>query len=53
MDAVAHLVGRESAPDLGDHLVVRRNLREGERAGGAAEALEMFVQLEDAPVVKP
>ena len=41
--AVAHFVGRKGAFDFVDQLFVRRNFRKRERAGGTAQAGEVFV----------
>ena len=49
---VAHLVGGECALDFLNQLLVRRNIREGERGGGTPQSLEMFVQLENAAVIE-
>ena len=53
MNAVAHLVRGQRAPDLVDDFFVRRNFRKGERFRGTPEPGEMFVQFEDAAVIEP
>ena len=52
MDAVAHRVCREGAPDLGDDLVVGGDLGESEGQGGCAQPREVLLELEDTSAVQ-
>ena len=51
--AVAHLIRGERALDLVDDLFARWKIDKRQRARRALQPIEMFVQLEDAAVVKP
>ena len=53
MDLVPHSVGGQRSPDLFNQLFVSRNIGEGERGRGSTQALQMLLQFEDAPLVKP
>src|ERR1700730_9524197 len=53
MHAVAHLVCGERALDLLNDLVARWKIDNRQGAGRALEPIEMLVQLEDAPAIKP
>ena len=52
MNAVGHAVGFQRAADFADDLLMGGDNGEGERLGGAAQAVEVFGQLEDATVVE-
>src|SRR5438034_10181311 len=52
VNAIVHAVGRERALDLGDDLFVRRNLRKGQRGRGTSQSMEMFLEFENAAVIK-
>ena len=53
MDAVTHPVRFQRASDLGDDRLVRGDLREGERLGGASQPVQVLDELEDPALVQP
>src|SRR6476660_104910 len=52
MRAIPHFICSERAFDFVDDFFGGRNFSERKCAGGTLEAIEMFVELEDAAVVK-
>ncbi len=53
MHAVVHLVGGEGALDLLHDHFARWDFCERQGTRGVKEAIEMLIQLEDSPVIKP
>jgi hypothetical protein len=49
---VAHLVRLKSSFDLGNHFFSRWDLSKRKRPGGSFQAIEVFVQFEDAALIQ-